>query len=72
MTDTRTPNKWIPSPAVRAWLYGIVVAAGAVAVLYGIVTQEQVSVWLHLIEAALLIGTGGLALANTPKAPPGQ
>jgi hypothetical protein len=56
-----------PPPAVRAWLYGIMVAAAALAVIYGIVTVEQAGGWVVLF-GALLGASNGLALANiTPK-----
>ena len=29
---TTTPNRWIPSPAARLWLYGIAVAVAALLV----------------------------------------
>lgn len=63
--NEQTPNKWIPSPAVRAWLYGVCVALGALAVGYGIVTAEQGGLWLAL--AGAILGTGNaLAARNTP------
>jgi hypothetical protein len=56
----------IKDPKTRAWLYGIMVAAAALAVVYGIVTVEQAGGWVVLAGAALGI-SNGLALANTPK-----
>ena len=44
----------------RLWLYGIGVAAGSVMAVYGILTLEQVSVWLGLLSAIL----GITAIAN--------
>lgn len=44
----------------RMWLYGIGVAAGSVMTVYGILTLEQVSVWLGLLSAIL----GITAIAN--------
>ena len=66
-TPTETPNKWIPSPQVRKWLYGIVAAAGALGVIYGLVTPDQTDAWLNLAANILAIGGSGLALANTPR-----
>ncbi|MDI2033008.1 phage holin [Paenarthrobacter nitroguajacolicus] len=54
----------IKDPAVRAWIYGILGAGAAVAVTYGLLSGEQVTVWLAL--AAAVLGNG-LALANTDK-----
>lgn len=63
---TQTPNRWIPEPAVRSWLYGILVALAAVGVGYGIITAEQGGLWLSL--AAATLGVGPLiAGRNVPK-----
>lgn len=61
----------ITDPKVRAWLYGIMVAAAALAVIYGITTVQEAGGWVVLFGAALGV-SNGLALANTPKkeAPP--
>jgi len=56
----------IQDPKVRAYIYGILVAAGAVALVYGLVNVEQLGVWLALAGAALGL-SNGLALANTPN-----
>lgn len=56
----------IKDPKVRAYVYGIFAAAGAVALVYGLVNAEQLGVWLALGGAALGL-TNGLALANTPN-----
>jgi hypothetical protein len=65
------PARFIPSPRLRAYFYGVMVAAAALAVIYGIVTPEQAGGWLVLGGAALGL-SNGLALANTPRkeAPP--
>ncbi len=59
-----TPNRFIPSPKIRAWLYGILIAAGPLAVFYGLATNQEVALWLGVAAAAL---GNGLALGNTPK-----
>lgn len=56
----------LKDPKVRAYIYGILVAAGSVALVYGLVNVEQLGVWLALAGAALGL-SNGLALANTPK-----
>lgn len=58
-------NKVIPSPAVRAWIYGVLVAAAAVAIGYGLITAEQGNLWLAFFGAVLGL-SNSLALANTP------
>lgn len=59
-------NKFIPNPQVRAWIYGVLVAASAVAIGYGLITAEQGNLWLSL-AGALLGLSNALALANTPE-----
>jgi hypothetical protein len=63
----RTPNRWIPDPAVRRWLYGVVVAMIPVLVLFGLISPESVQLWLNLAAAILGLGTTALATVNTPK-----
>lgn len=46
----------------RRWAYGVLIAAGGVAVAHGVATAEQLATWLALGGA--LLGVGGLALAN--------
>lgn len=65
---TQTPNRWVPSPAVRAWVYSIIAAAVPLLVLLGVFT---VDVGAHVLNiAAALLAVSGLALAagNTPRA----
>lgn len=62
-----TPNRLVPSPAVRTWIYSIIAAAVPLLVLLGVFT---VDVGTHVLNiAAALLAVGGLALAgaNTPK-----
>lgn len=49
--------------ATRAWIYRILVALGAVALVYG-VASDEVDVWLA-VAAAVLTGGNGLAAKNT-------
>lgn len=37
---------------VRRWLYGVLVAAGALATFYGLLPPEAIPLWLALILAA--------------------
>lgn len=55
---------WIKNPAVRAWIYGILSAVGGLALIYGIVDQNQLSAWL-VLGGAILGLSNGLALSNT-------
>lgn len=56
----------ITDPKVRAYLYGVMVAAAALAIIYGLVTVQQAGGWLVLFGALLGV-SNGLALNNIPK-----
>lgn len=60
------PARFIPSPRLRAYLYGVLVAAGALLVFKGVMTAGELGLWLGLGGAVLGLGNV-LALANTPK-----
>ncbi|MGP6170633.1 hypothetical protein ACTU6V_05430 [Microbacterium sp. A204] len=64
---TETPNRWVPSPAVRAWLYGIIAAAVPLLVLLGVFTVDVGGHVLNIAAALLAIGGLSLAARNTPK-----
>ncbi|MET9329461.1 hypothetical protein [Tsukamurella sp. NPDC003166] len=64
---TPQPLAWL-TPVRRRRAYAVIVALGAVLVLRGILSREEADAWLSVAEAALLGGTGVLALAHTPKA----
>lgn len=63
--DRAGRGTWKPTLAQRRWAYSVLIAAGSVAVAYGIATTEQLAAWLVLGGA--LLGVGGLALANPTK-----
>src|SRR5699024_7533233 len=46
--------------AVRRWIYAVAAALGAAAIFYGIMTAEEVAIWLGVLIALL----GGLAVSN--------
>ncbi|ACI06245.1 holin [Mycobacterium phage BIB8] len=50
------------TPARRQWLYGIIVAAIAVAVGYRVIAPEHAPLWLDL--AANVLGIGGTGTAG--------
>jgi hypothetical protein len=50
------------SEATRAWIYRILLALVAIAVVYNVIDQEQAVAWGAL--AAALVGNG-LAVVNT-------
>lgn len=55
---------WIGKERNRAYLYRVVVGAGAVAFFYGLVSAEEVAVWSGLVATAFV-----LPAANTSTAP---
>ena len=48
----------------RRWIYGVLVAAGAVAIGYDWIAADKLALWLAL--AASMLGNG-LAIANVPR-----
>lgn len=54
------------SEATRAWVYRICLAIVPLAVLYGVVTDEQAAAWVAVVSA--LLGNG-LATLNTSTKP---
>ena len=64
-----TPNRFIPSPKARAYIYSVLVAAGPVVLFYGLLSAEEVAVWLGL-GGTILSPAGILARANTPTKGP--
>lgn len=67
--EETTPHRKWWTLTRRRWAYGVLVAAGTVLVVHGIVTTEQVAAWLLL--GAALLGVTGLAVAN-PTPEPGN
>lgn len=63
---TETPNRWIPRPELRLWLYGILVALAALGIGYGLITIEQGGLWLAVFSAVLGVGPL-LAGRNVPR-----
>lgn len=63
----QTPNRLVPRPELRKWIYRILAAAGPIVVFYGLATAEEVALWLGL--GATILGTPGVLLAdaNTPR-----
>lgn len=60
--DGKKPKFW--TLARRRWAYGVLAAAGVLALAYGITTTEQLAAWLTLGGA--LLGVTSLAAAH-PK-----
>lgn len=64
---TLTPNRFIPSPKVRAWLYSIAAAGAPLLIGYGFLTVEQGGLWLGLAGAVLGVSGNLLAAGNVPS-----
>lgn len=56
-------TKWLADPSKRAWIYDVALALGPVAVMYGLLTEQEVAVWLGVVNTL----TSGLARANVSK-----
>ena len=65
--ETLTPNSWVPSPAVRAWLYALIAAVVPLLVLLGVFSSEVGAHVLNIAAAFLAIGGLALAAKNTPR-----
>lgn len=59
-------------PAIRRYVYGIVVAAIPILLLVGLITPDYVQPLLNAAAAVLGLGTAALALPNTPKDVPAE
>lgn len=55
---------WFKNPKHRAWIYGVLIAAGPLVIGAGITSDASYSHWLNLASAILLTGGGSLALSN--------
>lgn len=61
------PNRWIPSPALRGYLYGVALAVVPLLTGIGLFTPEVAQNVLNIVAAVLAVGGIGLAFANRPK-----
>lgn len=53
----------MPTPAVRAWIYGVAIAALPLLIGYGLLSETDAALWAAVVGAILV---PGLAFANTP------
>lgn len=49
---------------LRAWIYGVLVAAGPLVTFYGIASADEVVLWLGLGGTVLGVPAGSLAVTN--------
>lgn len=54
----------IPSAKIRAYIYGLMLAASPVVMYYGVTTWEEIGLWITFAGVALGL-SNGVALANT-------
>ncbi|MDT0171012.1 hypothetical protein [Pseudarthrobacter sp. BRE9] len=59
----------IRDPKVRAYIYGIVLAAIPLLQFFRLVPGEAIPLVVNVVTAVLGVGAAGLALPNTPNAP---
>ncbi|TWS25339.1 hypothetical protein FK268_09095 [Tsukamurella sputi] len=64
--ETPQPLAWL-TPARRRWLYGVLVLLAPILVLRGFVSREEADLWVDLLGAALVGGSGLVAIAHVPK-----
>jgi len=56
----------IQDPAVRRYVYGVVLALIPVAQLFRLIPEDSVPLIINVVTAVLGMGAAGLALPNTP------
>lgn len=52
-------------PRRRRRLYQLAATLGAVAIVYGLASPDEVDAWLAVAAAGIALAEGGLAVANT-------
>lgn len=60
------------TPAVRTWIYSVVTAVLAIIAAYGLISADEVPLWLTLAAALLGLGASGTATAFRPTKEPGN
>lgn len=59
----------IRDPKVRAYIYGIVLAAIPLLQFFRLVPGDAIPLIVNVVTAVLGVGAAGLALPNTPSSP---
>ena len=57
----------IQDPAVRRYVYGVVLALIPLAQLFRLIPEDSVPLIINVVTAVLGMGAAGLALPNTPN-----
>lgn len=54
----------VPPAKVRRWIYGVLVAAAPLLVLYGIAEKAEIAIWIAVLSSAL---GHGMAAVKVPQ-----
>lgn len=63
-------ERFIKSTAGRRWLYGVAIAAVALAAAYGLITEELGALWVAVIAALLGLPVAAGNVTNGGVEPP--
>lgn len=64
MSNTIIPGL---TPAVRAWIYGVIIAAVPLLTAYGLLDDSKAAVWVAVAAAVLGLGTSAAHVKATPE-----
>lgn len=59
--------KSVFTPEVRGWIYRVLIAIGAILVTYGVVSADELAVWLGVVVAVLNIMPAGNTSVKKPE-----
>lgn len=63
---TEVTDKWL-SPALRNWLYDVVLTVIPLLILWGKLTHDTAQYILNVVAAVLGLGTVGVSRLNRPR-----
>ena len=66
--DYETGHQVDTTANLRASIYALAAAVGAVLVIYGLITETELAAWLGIVSAAINLAVGALAYRNTTTA----
>lgn len=59
--------KSVFTPEVRGWIYRVLIAVGAILVTYGVVSADELAVWLGVVVALLNVMPAGNTSIKKPE-----
>lgn len=65
-------ERFIKSTAGRRWLYGVAIAAVALAAAYGLITEETGALWVAVVAALLGLPVAAGNVTNAGAEPPAE